>query len=771
MNSITRTKHKVYLIGIPYSQILGAKLPSKKQVLSVLFFNHRTLGMTLRDSAALVFDEVSVFWGKARIPIQTKSHSMDKIVSLHTKWRGLLKSSTRQSEKQKQKEVDFLDSLENLFDIATADALETIAIEEDKKFLLLQREKGRRGLMIGVDTIRLNREMRSLKRSEVEAERIKRANAVPALRTDVRMLTDSSECSIGEPEPMNIDVDEPQPSTSTSNTKIDFINQRIASALDKCKMTDRNAIHLLIAVAEALGHNVNDLIINRTTLRRLRQENRETVALNVKENYKLQSSEPCIVHFDGKILPDLTGKEKVDRQPVIVSNKNGDQLLGVPSLPNGKGEEICSAVFNTLESWELLDNVQAICCDTTASNTGRINGACTLLQRKIGRELLMLPCRHHIFEILLRGAFDTKMGASAAPIVLLFKRFQAKWGKLRLVNKLYSIKYFSINIFTLVTGDLDTAAYKTAIDDENFDFADVSADILNFCKQQLDKQHGRTDYVEFLNLVIIFLGDRETPQSTEISLRAPGAFHHARWMAKAIYCLKIYLLRDQFQLTARELNGIRDICQFIVRLYVKAWFLAPLAALAPNHDLNFLIALRNYETIDKDISRVGLKKMCSHLWYLTKETVGLSFFDENIPCGEKEKMVRAFLGKNPEELDNCSLNRNVIQPQFVHSLETKTIEYFVSKKTATFFKRFNISTDFMDFEPSFWPQCPSYIHGLEVVKNMLVVNDVSERKVKLMEEYNTILTNDEEQKQFLLLTVEHYRKKFPSFTKKSLVSQ
>lgn len=73
-------------------------------------------------------------------------------------------------------------------------------------------------------------------------------------------------------------------------------------------------------------------------------------------------------------------------------------------------------------------------------------------------------------------------------------------------------------------------------------------------------------YSEFLNLVIIILG-KGTLSSSNIALRAPGAFHHARWMAKAIYCLRIYLFRDQFYLTNQELNNIRDICQFIVRLY------------------------------------------------------------------------------------------------------------------------------------------------------------------------------------------------------------
>lgn len=42
----------------------------------------------------------------------------------------------------------------------------------------------------------------------------------------------------------------------------------------------------------------------------------------------------------------------------------------------------------------------------------------------------------------------------------------------------------------------------------------------------------------------------------KITFRAPGAMHHAWWMSKAIYSIKIYLFKDQFKLTARELKGL-----------------------------------------------------------------------------------------------------------------------------------------------------------------------------------------------------------------------
>jgi len=51
---------------------------------------------------------------------------------------------------------------------------------------------------------------------------------------------------------------------------------------------------------------------------------------------------------------------------------------------------------------------------------------------------------------------------------------------------------------------------------------------------------------------------------------------------------------------------------------------------------------------------------------------------------------------------------------------------------------------------------------------MRVVNDIAERGVSLMEEYNKLHTTDEEQKQFLILVVKEYRQLYPNHSKKTL---
>lgn len=62
----------------------------------------------------------------------------------------------------------------------------------------------------------------------------------------------------------------------------------------------------------------------------------------------------------------------------------------------------------------------------------------------------------------------------------------------------------------------------------------------------------------------------------------------------------------------------------LIRLYVKAWFGAPNAATAPYQDFNIIKDVYNY--YESDVSKKILKKFCGHLWYLSDEAIGFSFF-------------------------------------------------------------------------------------------------------------------------------------------------
>lgn len=226
--------------------------------------------------------------------------------------------------------------------------------------------------------------------------------------------------------------------------------------------------------------------------------------------------------------------EKVERLPVIISSCGLERLLGVPSIHSAKGAPTADAVFETLVQWEVVDKVEAMCFDTTAANTGYINGACKFLQTRFGRDLLPLACRHHEYDVVLRKAFETKFGKTKAPENAFFEKYR----KAREQNK------------------IDVTKFKSGISDKfvRAKLPDkIVRDIIAFCRRQLTNAQPRSDYKKFLQLAIIFLG--ETVENFKFPL--PGPTSEARWMAKAIYLLEMFIFRDQYD--SGEAEKVRDI--------------------------------------------------------------------------------------------------------------------------------------------------------------------------------------------------------------------
>lgn len=276
----------------------------------------------------------------------------------------------------------------------------------------------------------------------------------------------------------------------------------------------------------------------------------------------------------------------------------------------------------------------------------------------------------------------------------------------------------------------------------------------------MDKGVVRDDYKEFLELIIIFLGGN-LPKGNKF--HPPGATHHARWMSKAIYTLKIFMFRDQITLRAQEKNGIRDVCLFLIFTYAKAWFRSSFSIEAPRNDLQLIKTSIEYSKINVDVSNIIIKKISNHLWYLADESIGLSFFDEKVTVEEKRKMVAA-LNKQQAECKRFIANEVEIKRDFLN----KSVSDFVSSNTLTFFHRFDICTEFLTIDPANWSENDDYNDGFVKCRSIRVVNDAAERFVQLFGGYNLLLTKEESQKQYIMQVVKEYETKHPSAKKYDL---
>ena len=289
-------------------------------------------------------------------------------------------------------------------------------------------------------------------------------------------------------------------------------------------------------------------------------------------------------------------------------------------------------------------------------------------------------------------------------------------------------------------------------------------DFVMFCHQKLTEEHPRDDYKELLELALIFVG--ETP-SRGVHFRKPGSISRARWMMRLIYAYKIYLFKHQFNITAEEETGLRNLCIFGVMIYIKHWYQSDDVTRAPNADLQLMQSLVTYENIHADISTSGLRKICGQLWYLSEELVMLALFDKTIPTDIKRSIV---VELKIEPSDDEIQKKASVNYKDVKSIMSMTLKQFVTKNSLNFFNILGLNTQFLDDDPELWNTNPTYIHAEIIVNNLMVTNDIAERGVKLMSEFNSLLARDEQQKQSILHVVSEHRKLYSDCKKQSLNS-
>jgi len=377
----TRKSTHVWLIKQPISEIKGNKLPSKRQTMELFFHLHLTEKKSIRESATEAAKCVKDFWDRARIPTRRDQHIVKAIEKIFQQWQKLKRSQ--------------------------------IKIPEDKEFLIAQREDKRRGVMAGIDRVLASKESKSATRLQTAQKRKEQEACQREKRKTLVHLVSSSSSDESEDEAATsvifskrrcVKTHEP-PSKRAKKT---IMTPALASALDRTKVSDRKATMVLISAAKSLGHDVSELNINRSSIRRCRIKHRRDMADEIMATFNPSVS--LMVHWDGKLLPDITGKEVVDRLPILVTGDGLQQLLGVPKLSSGSGLAMATATTEYLEQWGLTEKVKSMCFDTTASNTGEHNGACVFIERILKKDLLHFACRHHVFEIVLESVvnvFDT----------------------------------------------------------------------------------------------------------------------------------------------------------------------------------------------------------------------------------------------------------------------------------------------------------------------------------------------------------------------------
>ncbi|GBN03151.1 hypothetical protein AVEN_78167-1 [Araneus ventricosus] len=75
------------------------------------------------------------------MPTRLVKHAIDKLEKIHSEWLLLKKNKSRPSEAQRERESKFVRKVHELFDIAHANDMTMIKLEEDLKFVIDQRSE------------------------------------------------------------------------------------------------------------------------------------------------------------------------------------------------------------------------------------------------------------------------------------------------------------------------------------------------------------------------------------------------------------------------------------------------------------------------------------------------------------------------------------------------------------------------------------------------------------------------------------------------------
>lgn len=521
-------------------------------------------------------------------------------------------------------------------------------------------------------------------------------------------------------------------------------DSKFAASLDRTKTSMREAMHIVGPALNAAGIDIDHVTLSKSSLHRARKQARQDISSKVQKEFC--PSSPLIVHFDGKMLPDDTGK-MVDRMAVIASGSDIEKLLGIPKIPTGTGVTMGETIIKLIHDWHLEDVVAGLCFDTTSVNTGINTGAITTVQQAFDKRLLFLACRHHVYEIIASAVFD-KFFTSSGPQIVLFGRLKEHWP--------------SIDQTKFVPITKETEGFKLTENELQW-FEQNTSEIADFIHNALKETHPRHDYLEFLRLSAVALGKPELvndENGSDVHFTPPGAYHRARWMAKGIYCLKICCFREQFPMSKHERQAIRRICLFTLTLYVKAWFSAPCACDAPYNDLCLLQQLEVYLAVDGQVANVALSKLRSHLWYLSEDLILLALFSKKVHSSEKQLMVRA-LQQPSNDKDLRRVDGSKIKKFQQHCLSD-----FVSSRSMNLFEALKLSRVFLDSDPEQWPGHADFEEARETVQALKVVNDSAERAVKLASDFNEVLTRDEDERQIIYQVVEYHRKLYTEPLKK-----
>ena len=360
----------------------------------------------------------------------------------------------------------------------------------------------------------------------------------------------------------------------------------ISVLVARLRLSNRAATSLVARVILSAGGDLRNFVISKSTTYRHRilAEKDVEQKLNLKSKSLPPDNPYGIIHFDGKKVKYESGD--VQERLVIclqqVASESQGRFLGAPQLPNGTGAAQCEALVRYIDDNGIENQLIGHCWDTTSSNTGCNIGAAVLLDKACEQTHLWIACRRHAGERHCVHANNVVRGPTKSPEEQLFKHFKEHF---EFLDK-GEVQLFKWD------GDENSPTGPYFFSTERALAVKTWAEAC--C---IDGTFPREDYRELLELLTHVLGGtirRKLLRGVKIvpfNMQYPGAYDHVRFMAKAIYYIKMYMLLPQLiekqLVTEVNVMVIERMSKFVILQYGQYFLKTALTTSAPRIDLEF----------------------------------------------------------------------------------------------------------------------------------------------------------------------------------------
>lgn len=487
------------------------------------------------------------------------------------------------------------------------------------------------------------------------------------------------------------------PTDSKGEQKKIQLCEKDIETLSKCGGSYRVIEKALAIGIKATGGDPKDFAISKTSL--CDQFNKfRSVTKSGNSEEIASNDEKTIILFDGKKFSRINARHvgKDSRMVAVCHTQNKDFVLGLPILASGNARAYANELIGLCENHNLTDRVIGLLFDTTILNTGQFGGVCAIFERETGKEVLNIACRHHIYELLLSSAMTTTLGLSVAPTLTVFDSLREEWPNI----KSRGFPYEPCDEDVLNSPHL-------------YDLYDEAKEtLLNHAKTK----HIRDDYAELTDLCLKFFG-----VGTKKNFMVPGSISRARWMARAIYGIKMYLFRHELDMEPSFEANLFEFVLFVSLIYCKYWNRCTNAFDAPVNDLQLIADLQAYSAQNENISNAVLNTIWNHLWYLGEELVVLSLFSDKVSNETKNRMrVKLTSIQYPPRSENSLKLKDYTDGIVLHDLVSDRSRFLISKM--------EIDSSFLTKNAATWESNPSFRKAKKLLDSLIVVvNDLAER--------------------------------------------